>query len=339
MRTSMMRRLQLALCALVLAGAAGACRAQEVNIGVQTGLGYLPLQVMVHEKLLESHAKALGLNDVRAKLVSFANGAAMNDALLSGGIQYGAGGVSTFLTLWSKTKGSNEVRSAGALLSMPMYLNTRAPHIKSVRDFGPNDRIGVAGVKLSYQAILLQMAAAKEYGDKEYARFDPLTVTMSNPDGLIALSNPRSEVNTHFASPPYAYQEQKMPGVHTVLKSYDILGGPATLNVVWCSTKFATAHPKLQQAFVAALKESMGRINADKQAAARIYIATSGDKTPVDQIVSQLENPDIQYDIVPHRVTVIADFMKRIGTLKKPYTSWRDFYFPELHDLAGNEQP
>jgi NitT/TauT family transport system substrate-binding protein len=331
-----MRRGAAVVCALALTMLAHAGWAQDVKIGVQTGLGYLPLQVMVHDKLLEAQARKLGLNDVHAQLVSFANGGAMNDALLSGGVQYGSGGVSTFLTLWSRASGANAVRSAGALVSMPMYLNTRAPNIKSVRDFGSGDRIGVAGIKLSYQAILLQMAAAKEFGDKEYSRLDPLTVTVSNPDGLIALSNPRSEINTHFASPPYAYEEQRLPGVHTVLKSYDILGGPATLNVVWCSEKYAAAQPKLHQAFIAALKESMDRINADKKAAAKIYIAMSGDKTPLEQIVQQLEDADTRYDIVPHRVGVIADFMRRIGTIKKPYESWRDFYFPELQQLGGN---
>jgi len=315
---------------------AGSVHAQSVKIGVQTGLGYLPLQVMVHDQLLLKHAQQLGLNDVKPEIVTFSNAGAMNDALLSHSIQYASGGVSTFLTLWSKAGGSSAVKAAGGLVSMPMYLNTRSSSVKTIRDFGQKDRIGVAGVKVGYQAILLQMAAAQAFGEKNYARLDPLTVTISNPDGLLVLSNPRSEINTHFAPPPYAQRELKIKGVHTVLKSYDILGGPATLDEVWSTAKFRDANPKLHQAFVAALKESMDRINADRSHAADVYLKMSGDKTPKSAILEQLNDSDIQYSIVPSRTMAIADFMRKIGSIKKPFRSWRDFHFEEIAAMPGS---
>jgi NitT/TauT family transport system substrate-binding protein len=315
---------------------AGGAMAQDVKIGVQTGLGYLPLQVMVHDKLLDKQARARGLDNVKTEIVSFANAGAMNDALLSNSILYASGGVSTFLTLWAKANGVNQVKSDGALLSMPMYLNTRSPTVKSIQDFSEKDRIGVAGIKVGYQAILLQMAAAKAFGEKNYAKLDPLTVTVSNPDGLIALSNSVGEINTHFAPPPYAQQELRFPGVRTVLKSYDILGGPATLNEVWSTVKSSTQNPKLHEAFLAALKESIDSINADKKNAARIYLQMSGDKTSEEEILSQLNDAEIQYSMVPNRVMVIADFMRKIGTIKKPFNSWHDFYFQELGKLPGS---
>lgn len=321
---------------LLTFGAASTARAQDVKIGIQTGIGYLPLQVMVNNKLLEKHARAQGLPNVRAELVSFANGNAMNDAMLSGAIQYASGGVSTFLVLWGKAEGSNEVRAVGALLSMPMYLNTRNPNIKTVKDFTDKDKIGVAGVKVSYQAMLLQMAAAKEFGDANFSKLDVLTVTVSNPNGVLALSNPNGEINTHFTPPPFAYLELRMPGVRTVLKSYDILGGPATLNQVWSTVKLRVDNPKLHAAFLAALRESTDVINSDKRMAAEVYIRMSGDKTPLEQIVEMLQDPEIRYSVVPNRVMVVADFMTKVGAVKKKITSWKDFYFPELHSLPGS---
>lgn len=51
-------------------------------------------------------------------------------------------------------------------------------------DLGEKDRIALPAVKVSFQAVMLQMAAAKEFGDANYARLDALTVSMAHPDGL-----------------------------------------------------------------------------------------------------------------------------------------------------------
>ena len=48
--------------------------------------------------------------------------------------------------------------------------------------------------------MTLQMAAAKAYGMKEYARYDPLTVSMSPPDATI--SRPPRLIWVASAEPP-----------------------------------------------------------------------------------------------------------------------------------------
>jgi len=62
-----------------------------------------------------------------------------------------------------------------AMTTYPLYLNTRNPNVKSPRDFSDQDKIVVPSIKVSTQAIMLQMLAAKEFGDANYARFDPHT--------------------------------------------------------------------------------------------------------------------------------------------------------------------
>jgi len=47
---------------------------------------------------------------------------------------------------------------------LPTALNTRDPNIKSLADYTEKDKIAVPAVKVSNQAIFLQMAAAKLYG-------------------------------------------------------------------------------------------------------------------------------------------------------------------------------
>jgi len=332
-----MLKIRIVLFALAAAAPSFAA-AQNVKIGVQTGIGYLPLQIMVHEKLLEKHAKQNDpKSNLHVELVGFANANAMTDALLSGAVQYASGGVSTFLSLWARAEGANAVKSNGALVAMPMYLNTRNPAVKSIKDFTEKDRIGVAGVKVSYQAMLIQMAAAKEYGDANYAKLDPLTVAVSNPNGVQALSNPRSEINTHFTPPPFAYWERKIPGVHTVLKSYDILGGPSTLNQVWSRVKFAEDNPALHRAFWAAFQESTAFLNANKKRAAEIYLLASGDKkSTVAEIQEILEDPEVRYGTTPERVMPVADFMSKVGAIKRKAGDWKELYYPELHSLPGN---
>ena len=50
---------------------------------------------------------------------------------------------------------------------MPFLLVTNRPEIKSIKDFKEGHKIAVPGVKNSNQAICLQMAAAKEWGQAE----------------------------------------------------------------------------------------------------------------------------------------------------------------------------
>src|SRR5262249_14544349 len=156
--------------------------------GRQYSMGYLQLNVMEHQQLVEKHAKALGLNDVKVSWFTFNGPTAVNEALISGNIDVGSGGVPGLLVLWSRSKGTpQEGRGISALSSQPFLLNSRDPAIKTIKDFKDTDRIAVPAVRSSVQAITLQMAAAKAYGTKDFAKLDPLTVSMTPPDATVAL--------------------------------------------------------------------------------------------------------------------------------------------------------
>src|SRR6476620_2170641 len=116
----------LALVALLACAAVPAANAEmgEIHVSRQYGISYLPLMLMEDQKLLEKHAKAAGV-DVKVEWSKFASGAVMNDALLSGNLQFASGGVGPFTTLWAKTRGNLDVKAVGAINSMPLFLNTR----------------------------------------------------------------------------------------------------------------------------------------------------------------------------------------------------------------------
>jgi NitT/TauT family transport system substrate-binding protein len=307
----------------------------EINVAQQYGIGYLPLMMMEEQKLIEKHAKAAGV-DVKVNWAKFAGGNVMNDALLSNSLQFASGGVGPLLTLWSRTKGNLDVKAVGAINSMPLYLNTRNPNVKSLRDFTEKDKIALPAVKVSIQAVTLQMAAEKEFGPGQQNRLDPLTVSMSHPDAQTALLSGAGEITAHFSSPPFQYQQLEKPGIRTVLNSYDVLGGPATFNVVWTSSKFRNENPKLYDAFVKAMEEATAIINRDKKAAAETYLRLSKDKDTVADIQKMLNDPNIVYTQTPQSIMKYADFMSKVGAIKVKPDSWKDLFFPNVHNLPGS---
>ena len=322
---------------LAVAGFSPPARAEmsEIKVAQQFGIGYLPLMIMEEQKLIEKHAKAAGL-DVTVTWAKFAGGNVMNDALLSGSLQFASGGVGPLVTLWARTRGNLDVKGVAAINSMPLYLNTRNPNVKTLKDFTDKDRIALPAVKVSIQAVTLQMAAEKALGEGQQNRLDPLTVTLSHPDAQTALLSGKSEITAHFGSPPFQYQQLEKPGIHTVLNSYEVLGGPATFNNVWTTSRFRSENPKLYDAFVKALDESMAIINRDKRAAAEAYLRISRDKDSLDHILAMLNDPQIVFTTTPQNVMKYVQFMHKTGAIKTGADSWKDLYFPNVHNLQGS---
>src|SRR5215468_2652730 len=160
--------------ALIVSVPAVRAETSEVRAAQQFGLSYLGLMIMEDSKLVEKHAKAAGLGDIKVTWAKLGGPGAMNDALLSGGLDFASGGVPSMITLWAKTKGTPLwVRGVAALNDMPNELITNNPKVKTIRDFTEKDKIAVTSVKISTQALLLQMAAAREFGDSNYEKLDP----------------------------------------------------------------------------------------------------------------------------------------------------------------------
>src|SRR5438270_2023554 len=197
------KRVQSLLLAGVLLAASfrAAAEPSEVRVAQQYGIGYLPLMVMEQKNLIEKYAKEAGL-DIKVAWTKYPGGKEMNDALLGGKLDFASGGLAPLLSIWSSTKGTSNVRGVGSMNTMPLYLNTNNPRIKSIRDFGKDDRIALPGVKTSIQAVTLQMAAAGEWGDASYDRLDALTIAMSHPDATKALLARTGGITAHFSSPP-----------------------------------------------------------------------------------------------------------------------------------------
>jgi NitT/TauT family transport system substrate-binding protein len=311
-----------------------------VVIGGSTGFGisYLPLEIMVDKKLLEKHAAALGLN-VTMQFQRFPTAAPMYDALLSGKIDFAAGGVTQLLTSWDKTRTNPQlaIKGVGALNAMPLYLVTSNPRVKTLADFTSKDKIAMVAVHTSIEAVILAMAAEKSFGNGQAHKLDPLTVALSHPDSMKDLLSGNSDVDAHVASAPFMYQELAKPGIHTVLDSYDVLGGPHTHNVVWTTTKFHDANPKIVRAFAAALQEALDQIKTDPAAAASLYVKADHVKDlSAAQIEEIIRKPENEWTMTPKKFMAFARFMKQTGLISTQPTDWHELFFGDIKKMPGS---
>jgi NitT/TauT family transport system substrate-binding protein len=329
-------RMLAAAAATMLASTAAFAEADTLRAAKQYGLGYLQLMIMEDQKLVEKHAKEAGLGDVQVEWSTFRSSDVMNDALISGNVDFVSLGVPGLAIIWSKTRGSYDVRGVAGLNALPLFLNVRDPSIKSVKDFKDSHRIAVPAVKVSMQALLLQMAAAKEWGMENYQKLDSLTVSLAHPDATAMMIGGKSEIVANFSSAPFQFRQLKEQEIKKISSSVDILGGPSSFNVIATTDKFRKDNPKLYGAFLSALQEATDLINKDKAWAVGIYKKMSSDKSPDSEILEIMNDPSTQFTTEIFNLGVFTDFMGKVGTLKNPPKDWKaEMVFPEAK-VANN---
>jgi hypothetical protein len=112
---------------------------------------------------IEKQAAARGIGDLKINWAKMAGPSVMVDAIISGNLHFSAQGVPSLALMWDRTKGGVGVKAISAVTNTDIYLNTRNPNIKSIRDFTDKDRIALPSVKVSTQALFLQIASEKEW--------------------------------------------------------------------------------------------------------------------------------------------------------------------------------
>jgi NitT/TauT family transport system substrate-binding protein len=316
------------LAALTLTQPAAA-EATKLRAAKQFGLGYVQYMIMEDQKLVEKNAKAAGLGDITVEWNTFRSSDVMNDALISGNVDFVSLGVPGLMTIWDRTKGSINVMGASGLNAMPLALMVRDDSIKSLKDFNEKHRIAVPAVKVSNQAILLQMQAEKEFGPGNHTKIDALTVTMAHPDATIAMITGNKDVTANFSSVPFQARQAKTPGIRRLMTSTDILGGPFSFNIVATTSKFRSENPKLYKAYLDSLNEATEIVNKNKQLAAETYLKISKDKAPIEEVLALLNDPENQFTTKVTPIDGMIQFMARTGNFKNKPTSGKELLFPE----------
>jgi len=340
-RRGFVHRLAPALLAVSTAvaglGAAPLAHAEgRLRIAEQFGVVYLLLNVARDQQLIEKEGRKEGL-DIKVDWVKLSGGAAVNDALLSGSVDVAAAGLGPLLTVWDRTHGRQNVRGVASLGDFPYYLVSNRPDVKTIADFTDRDRIAVPAVAVSVQSRVLQYAAAKRWGDRQYDRLDRLTVAVPHPDATAAILSGGTEITAHFANPPFQQQELAgNPKAHVVLNSYDVLGGPSSATVLYATQTFHDRNPKTCRAFVNALAAAAKFITAHPDAAADIYIRTNHAKIDRKLLLSVIDDPQVHFGIAPHNTLPLAQFMYRVGAIRNEPRSWKDYFFDDPAIASGS---
>lgn len=308
------------------AGIVRASEVPEVKIALQPGLAYTAQMIMQERKLVEKYLKEAGLEDTKVTYVTFGSGAAMNDAILSGAAHFGTSGVPPVMSLWSKALGTrNEVRACTAIIAEPILMLTRDPSLKAIKDISDKDKISVPSVKVSLQAVLLQMAASQIYGDKNYEKLDKQTVSFSHPDGLAAVLS-GSEIASIMTGAPYvAIGLEK--GLRPIYNSYDVLGKHGTTALLWSGKAFHDTSPKTFHAVMKAFTEANELIKNDPKTTAQIYLRVGKEKFTPEFIEKNLRDPEISFRSTPNGIQPYLDFMRKVGTVKQN-ANWKELFFP-----------
>jgi NitT/TauT family transport system substrate-binding protein len=325
---------------LVVAAAAvplGAARGEtdEIRIGLQYGFIYLPLSIADTEGFVAARARELGLPPVKVTLQRFSGSTAVNEALLSSSVDFGAYGLPGLLIAWEKTRGKLGIKGLLGLALTAYVLDANKSEIKSFGDFGPGDRIAVPASN-SPQALLLRMAAEKFYGTGQYARVDSMMASLPHPDATAALLAGGS-ITGYFSTPPFSQILAKEPRIHPVLTSRAILGGHESSGAaLGGSQRFVDANPKTTQALFLAVADAMKLIADDPRRAAGIYLKSEPQKLTNEEIEAQLGDGSTVFQAEPAGVMEYAEFMVKTGMLKARPDSWKDVFFPNVYEKGGS---
>jgi NitT/TauT family transport system substrate-binding protein len=331
------RRFRMAFGAVVagcamLAAAPSRAEVNEVRIGIQFGLIYLPVVVADAQGFFAEEAKKAGLPEFKVTVQRFSGSPAITDAVLSGNVDIGAFGSPGLLIAWDKTKGHQDIAGLAALGANAFVLETNKPQIKSLADFGDNDQIAVPATT-SPQAVVMRIAAEKTFGD--YKHLDKLLVSMPHPDATAALLSGQI-IAGYVATAPFTAILKRSDKVHIVTTSKEILGEEMTGVALGAGKKFVDANPAVSRAVIAAVEDGMNLIARDPAKAADLYLQSEASKTPKADVVDLLTDGSIIFSVAPTGLMKLAAFMTKTGEIKTTPTSWQDVFFPLVGTRKGS---
>jgi NitT/TauT family transport system substrate-binding protein len=95
----------------------------------------------------------------------------------------------------------------------------------------------------------------------------PLTVGLPGPEAVTRACIRQDRNHDALCSPPFSFVDAKMPQLHSVISSTDVLGDTQFM-MVFAPRRLTDADPKLTTSFIAALDVANAIISADKVKAA-----------------------------------------------------------------------
>jgi len=194
----------------------------------------------------------------------------------------------------------------------------------------------VPTVRLSFNAMMLQMAAEALWGDPN--RLDHLTVALGHPDAVTALSAGygKATITAHIGVEPFTQRGLKLPGAHVITDSRTVFGGPLTQITLLATRRTKDQNPVLFQAVANALEAAIEAANADKRQAAALWKEVQKAPESLDDLVAQLNDPGFEFTARPQKISHFAQFLTRIGAVKTKVEDWRQLFWETAHHQSGD---
>jgi len=308
------------VCALATASTLSSAGELTLRLGIQPELPSLPVIIAAERGFLVARAKEVGLAQVRVTLQRLSGAAAVNDALIAGSIDASVLGATALLGTWDRTRNGEKVRALLPLTTLDVTLFTNRAEIRSLADFREPDRIAVPA-KASPQAIILRM--------------ERLLVIMPHPEANEALLS--GKVAGYVASQPGAGLLARNGKVHALITSKDVLGGEVVTGAVMAAAgAFVDGNPAAARAIVAAIEDAIAFIRSNPSEAADIYVRSQASNVAGADILAQITDGSMVYSTAPSGFERFAHFMAKAGLIANEPASWKDVFFPLLHDRSGS---
>jgi NitT/TauT family transport system substrate-binding protein len=309
--------------------------AAELRLARTVELAQLPLVVAERQHLIEKAAAARGVDGLVVHWLDPGRAGGLAQ-LAAGKADLAVAEPGAFLAARERAAGTPAALAALAAVSRaPYVLVARDPGLRTIRDFRDGDRIAVPG-KSSGPALMLEMAASREWGIGEFARLDRFVVVRSDPEAAFQLRSGQGEVTAHFSRSPYSDDELANPALHRVMDSFDI-AGPHSAALVVAPAAWCAANPALAAAVVAALQQADRFIADQRGAAAELFAAAAKDQVAVvEDLSDMIGDPDVAYSAAPAGVLGLADFLAATGRLAGKPGGWAELACAAGRELAGN---
>ena len=241
------------------------------------------------------------------------------------------------LTLWEKTRGSaNEVKAVGTVSNGAMTLYTINPNVKTLGRFRRADRIAVPTVRLSFNAMMLQMAAEQLWDDPH--RLDHLTVALGHPDAVTALSAGygKATITAHIGVQPFTDRGLKLPGAHVITDSRKVFGGPLTQITLLATKQTRRKTPPCSRRSPMRSRMPSGLPMPTSAKPPPLWKEAQKAPESIDDLVAQLNDPGFEFTSRPQRIAHFTAFLNRVGTLKAKVGDGKELFWETAHHQQGD---
>ena len=320
----------------IVRAARAADDAAEIRVGFGVGIAYLPLYVGAKLGLFGQALAQVGFPQVKVTWPRIAGTSALNDAMLSGSIDFYVAGTPGVLIVWDRTRGrSNAILTCAGVTTLPLLLTTVTDRLRSLADFTATDRIALPSI-VGTPAATIRMACEQTFGPGQQNRLNSNMVALAHPEAMAALLN-RTEITAYLGSPPFTTIIARDPKARVLLRSPEVFGGPVSFVLLSARKAFAERNPRLVAAMVAGLQRANEVIAADPEQAAQIYLESEPSKAfSPELIASILRDPATEFTTTPHAVMKTADFMFRNGEIRTMPKAWTDIFVAGSEGLRGD---